>query len=381
MDSQHLPWHGTASQPSRPAQAVPPPLKGLSAQRLQLENHAQAFFHPAPFPQGQHGWFAKVCSHLSAPAPAAAEGSGHHRQLISSCTEPGLTPAKPRTTCTQVKLRFPAPFLLPRKRVLTPGSPIYLRSHHVRPVPLGNKHEAGSSTGRDTCQQTLFVPATAERSQGERTQCHRLLSARAKLALTLQRFGEGVSEGLTKARGAGTGANNIPSSYSTLLVRLNFTKVTGIIAINSPHPSKGRAGVQEPAPSPPGKQKRTQPPGPHHAPSKKPRNSLPAHGTEQPSPESQREQGPRCHLPPSHGNKRSLVILPCTTCAGRGGKEVPLPAGSELCPPHRSGGRGANKSSPRSQARGQSVTASHPWVGSAPKGKLSSSIWEQGCAG
>lgn len=101
-------------------------------------------------------------------------------------------------------------------------------------IPLGNKQEAGSSTGRDTCQRTPFVPVTAKRSQGERTQCHRLLSARTKLALTLQELGEGVSEQLL--------------------------------------------------------------------------------------PESQGEQGPQCHLPPSHRNKRNLVILPCTACAGGGGE-------------------------------------------------------------
>lgn len=47
-------------------------------------------------------------------------------------------------------------------------------------IPFGNEHEAGSSAGRDTCQQTPLLPVVAKRSQGERTQCHRLLSAKGK---------------------------------------------------------------------------------------------------------------------------------------------------------------------------------------------------------
>lgn len=100
------------------------------------------------------GLFPPLCS-----SSTTAKGSGRHRQLISSCTEPGLALAKPRTTCTRVKLRFPVPalFLLPRKHVLTPRSLIYLRSHHVQLIALGNKHEeAAAQAGTPANKQHLW---------------------------------------------------------------------------------------------------------------------------------------------------------------------------------------------------------------------------------
>lgn len=97
------------------------------------------------------GLFPPLCS-----SSTMTKGSRHHRQLISSRMESGLALAKPGTTCTRVKLRFPALFLLPRKHVLTPRSLIYLRSHHVQLIPLGNKHEeAAAQAGTPANKQHL----------------------------------------------------------------------------------------------------------------------------------------------------------------------------------------------------------------------------------